>query len=407
MPTTTSDIYPTIGITSTPVIDPKTNTLYLVDTIEEQTATGPTIVQQLRAIDIRTGAEKFGGPVDLNATFPGIGTGSINGELTYIPAIQNQRSALLLNKGTISIASSSYSSEGPYHGWLLNYNARTLRQTSVFVDTPNGVMGGTWMSGGGPAADSQGNIYYSTGNGTFDSQTANYGDSVVKLAPGGKTLTDFFAPSDQATLQAKDEDFGSGGVVLLPNQPGPNKQELVAAGKEGTIYLLNRNNLGKNSNTTNNVVEQLPNAIAFSFDTPAYFNNTLYYVGGPSHGPSTNGDAPVLQAFTLSNGTINPTPVDGTVDYGWPGATPSVSANGTKNGIVWTVDGNDFSTAPPTLRAYSASNVGQELYDSTQAGTRDLAAGTYNKFTPPTVANGKVYVAGKGAITVYGLLPPS
>ncbi len=406
MPTTTSDIYPTIGITSTPVIDPKTNTLYLVDTVEETTAAGPSIIQQLRAIDIRTGAEKFGGPVTLNATYTGVGTGNTNGVLTYIAAIENQRSALLLNKGTISIASSSFSSEGPYHGWLLDYSARTLKQTGVFVDTPNGVMGGTWMSGGGPAADAQGNIYYSTGNGTFNSQTADFADSVVKLAPGGKTLTDFFAPADQATLQAEDKDFGSGGVVLLPNQPGPNKQELVAAGKEGTIYLLNRNNLGKNSNTANNVVEQLPSAIPYSFDTPAFFNNTLYYVGGPSHGPSMNGDAPVLQAFSLSNGLINPKPVNGTVDYGWPGATPSVSANGNTNGIVWTLDGSDFSTAPPTLRAYNAANVSQELYASTQAGTRDLAAGSYNKFTPPTVANGKVYVAAKGALTLYGLLPP-
>lgn len=409
-------LYPELGVTSTPVIDPKTNTLYVLANVSVTTKAGSHVEQQLHAVDLGTGRDKFGGPVTLAASVPGTGQGSVNGVIAYQTNIQNQRSALLLSNGVVYVAAASYGDLGPYHGWVLGYNARTLKQVSVFNDTPNGLecsWGGIWMSGGGPAVDAQGNIYFTTGNGTVVNPGpagGDYGDSVVKLAANGKTVLDSFTPYNEVYLDKNDLDFGSGAITLLPDMPGPVPHLAVTAGKDGTIFLLNRDNLGKSGTTSNLVYQSIPNAISYSFDTPAYWNGHVYYGGGlHQDDPTQPGYRPSIQEFTLANGYLNPTPISAPGTYDWPGGNPVVSANGSKNGIVWAISGSDRSgpkVTLGTLHAYNASNVSQELYNSAQAGTRD-AGGVYVKFTSPTVANGRVYVAGRKTLTMYGLLHPT
>jgi hypothetical protein len=402
----TTDINPEIGITSTPVIDPSTDTMYVVSTTKTTSPTGAvSFNQQLHALDLATGLEKLGGPVNLQASVRGVGKGSAHGKLTYQPKWQNQRSALLLDNGAVYIASASFSDHGPYHGWVLGYNAQTLQQTAAFVDTPNGSAGGIWMAGSGPAADAAGNIYLSTGNGTYHpvGLKGDFGDTVLKLrpVPGKLNVADYFTPSNQAKMQAKDLDLGSGGVVLLPDQPGAHPHLLVTGGKEGKLYVIDRDKMGRNARK-DRVVQEVPGAVPAVFDAAAYFNGTLYFVGtGTQSATNVNGD--VLKAFSLTNGLINPSPKVGSYLEGYPGSSPSVSANGSSDGIVWTLTKGATNA---TLRAYDAGNITHELYDSNQAGARDLS-GPYVKFTVPTVVNGKVYTGGAGTLTLYGLLPKS
>ena len=402
----TSDIYPEIGITSTPVIDAATSTMYVVSTVRIVTP-GKAVgfAQQLHALDLATGAEKLGGPVSLTASVPGSGTGSVLGTITYQPKWQNQRSALLLSNGVIYIASASFSDHGPYHGWVLGYNAQTLRQTSAFVNTPQGAKGGIWMSGSGLAADDAGNLYFSSGNGTFRPQglKGDFGDTVTKLrpTPGKLKVADYFTPSNQAKLAAKDLDLGSSGVVLLPDQPGAHPHLLVAGSKEGTFYLLNRDKLGGYASRSK-AVQEIHGTMPAVFDTPAYFNSKLYFVGtGAQSTTSIKGD--VLKAFSLAGGQVNTKPAVGAHLEGYPGASPSVSADRASNGIVWTLSQNNLLRAA-TLRAYNAGDITHELYDSLQGGTRDRP-GPYVKFSVPTVANGQVFVGGAGTLTLFGILP--
>ncbi len=400
----TSDIYPEIGITSTPVIDAATSTMYVVSTVRiVRPGKAAGFAQQLHALDLATGAEKLGGPVNLAATVPGSGTGSVHGTLSYQRRWQNQRPALLLSNGVVYIASASFSDHGPYHGWVLGYSAQTLRQTSAFVNTPNGSKGGIWMSGSGPAADAAGNLYFSSGNGTFKPKglKGDFGNTVTKLrpTPGRLKVADYFTPSNQAKLSAIDLDLGSGGVVLLPEQPGAHPHLLVAGGKEGTVYLLNRDKLG-GYGSRSNAFQEVHGAITGLFDTPAYFNGTLYFVGTSTQ---AGGGLDRLKAFSLVGGRINPTPAIGSNPEGYPGSSPSVSANGSSDGILWTLTGNK-SRSTATLRAYNAGDITRELYNSLQAGTRDLP-GPYVKFSVPTVANGKVYLGGRGTLTLFGILP--
>ncbi len=402
----TIDIYPEIGITGTPVIDPANGHLYVVSVVKTVSKTGAVgFTQQLHALDLATGAESLGGPVSLQANVRGSGKGSLRGTLSYQARWQNQRSALLLSNGVVYIASASFSDHGPYHGWVLGYDAKTLKQASVFVATPNGSKAGIWMSGGGPAADGYGNIYLSTGNGTFHpvGLKGDFGDSVLKLAPGkGKlNVVDYYAPSNQAKLAAKDLDLASGGVALLPDQPGAHPHLLVTGGKDGTLYLLNRDRLGGYSKR-DKVVQKLTGALPAVFDTPAYFNGRLYYVGTVDQAETKlKGD--VLKAFMLDGGRIAPKPLTASHLEAFPGASPSVSANGSNNGIVWTLT-SDKARGAATLRAYNANHIDEELYNSLQAGSRDLP-GAFVKFSVPTVANGKVYVGGAGTLALYGLLP--
>jgi hypothetical protein len=394
------DIAPEIGITGTPVIDQGTGTLYVVAKTKE----GTNYVQRLHALDITTGAEKFGGPMVIQASVPGIGAGNDgNGHVPFNALRENQRPALLLSNGVVYIGFASHGDNPPYHGWVLGYDARTLQPVMAYNDTPNGSDGGIWQSGGGLAADSAGHIFFVTGNGTFDAKTGglDYGNTIEKISPSGSVL-DYFAPHDQAALSAADLDLGSGAALLLPDQSGAHPHLLVTAGKNGTIYLIDRDNLGHfNPNDDSQIVQSLPNIFPNpggssslgNFSVSVYFNGFVYFspVGG------------TIQAFQLSNGLLSTAPTSqSAATYALPGGMLAISANGTTNGILWAVQRVD-ATTPGVLHAYKATDLGVELYNSNQAAgsrdTLDIAA----KFNIPLVANGKVYVASVSQLTVYGL----
>jgi hypothetical protein len=377
-------IVPIIGITATPVIDPATGTIYVV----AQTKENGAYVHRLHALDITTGSERPNSPVVISPTVPGSG-----GTVTFDTLRQKERAALLLVGETVYLASVSHCDIEPYHGWLLGYDKTSLNQTAVFNTTPNGSEGGIWMSGGGSSADAEGQIYVSTGNGTFDVDTggADYGDSFVKLDPSTLSVLDFFTPFNQAMLSEEDLDLGSGALMLLPDQAGPNPHLAVSAGKGATLYLVNRDNLGKFNSTADQVVGEISGQIGPLFGTPAYFNGRIYIISG---------NQPVV-AFDLADGNFaSSTPsLAGSIAFTGESGTPVISANGTTNPILWAIDGVDGIAV---LRAFDANNLASELYDSGQNSARDLA-GNYVKFTVPTVINGKVYVGADSQLSVYGL----
>lgn len=291
----TPDIVPEIGITGTPVIDRATGTMYVVAKTREVVKGSVVYAQRLHALDVSSGAEKLGGPVLIAASVPGTGDGSQGSALTFDPRIQNQRAGLVLSNGVVYISWASHGDVGPYHGWVMGYDARTLRQLSVYNDTPDGFRGGIWQAGGAPAADSAGNLFFTTGNGTFnlDSGGQSFGDSFVRLAPGAQPqVTGFFTPFNQADLEAVDADLGSGGVVLLPDAPGPHPHLLVAGGKEGKLYLVDRDTMGGYTpGGPDHVLQTVLGSAAFS--TPAFFNGMLYF----------NGAYDTLKAFSVVNGS--------------------------------------------------------------------------------------------------------
>jgi hypothetical protein len=393
------DIVPEIGITGTPVIDPRSGTLYVVAKTKEN----GTYFQRLHALDITTGAEKFSGPVVIQASVAGTGDGSVGGNLPFDPLRQNQRAALLLVNGVIYIAFASHGDNDPYHGWVLGYDAATLQQVAVFNATPNGSRGGIWQSGNGPAADSSGNIFVTTGNGTFDADVGgiDFGDSFLKLSTnaGGLTLVDFFTPFNQAFLSASDLDVGSTGPLLVPDQTGTTHPHLVlGAGKDGNGYLVDRDNMGHFSSTDNSqIVQTIAISTSGVFGAPAFWANNVYFL------PQDD----VLKAFRLSGGLLSITPTSqASTIFGFPGATPVISANGSANGIAWVLDNSAFATSgPAVLHAYDATNVATELWNSSQAANSRDQAGPAVKFTVPTVANGRVYVGAQNQLTVFGLLP--
>ncbi len=408
----TTDIVPEIGITSTPVIDPSTGTIYVLGKTKEGTASSPTYVQRLHALDITSGAEKFGGPVAITASVSGTGNGSSGGTLKFDPKWENNRAGLLLQNGVIYIAYGSHGDNGPWHGWLLSYSASTLKQLSVYCSTPSGSGSGVWMSGAGIAADvidpvnaPYGRMFIATGNGSYNATTPytnamSYGDDIIRLdlASGVMTVKDSFTPWNQANLNAGDQDLASGGVLLLPDQTvGGHTHLLVQAGKQGVLYLVDRDNMS-GFNTPNDKVVQEIGQSGGLWSIPAFWNNMLY----------TWGQATNLQAFTLSNGLFSTTPTStGPQTSAYPGASPSVSANGTTNGIVWAVQTDGYSVpSAAILRAYDASKISTELYDSTQNAARDTL-GLANKFVVPTIAYGKVYVGAAGELDVFGLLNAS
>ena len=398
---------PEIGITSTPVIDATTGTLYIVAMTKENGA----YFYRLHALDVTTGAEKLGGPTTIQGSVPGNGTASSSGSLSFTPLLHLQRSGLLLANGVVYIEWASFCDLGSYHGWVMAYDSSTLRQLAIYSDTANGSQGGIWMGGDGASADAAGNIFLVTGNGTFDSGSSSptdFGDSVLKLGLSGGNLSvnDYFTPYDQATLSEGDQDLGSGGTLLLPDQTGGHPHMLFTAGKEGRIRLLDRDNLGHFSNngvSDPQIVQEIANTLGSMFATAAYWNNNVYFWAVNDQ----------LKAFALSNGLLSSSPTSqSAVTYGFPGATPSISSSGASNGIVWSLqtdavgDGPNFSSGPAILRAHDASNVSIELYNSEQNSSRDLA-GDAVKFTVPTVANSKVYVGTVGQLNVYGLLGPA
>ena len=405
----TGDIYPEIGITGTPVIDPTAGTLYIVAKTKEGSGGSASYVQRLHALDMTTGAEKSGSPVVLQATVSGSGAGSSGGQLPFNSLRENQRPALLLSNGVIYIAFASHGDQPPYHGWVLGYNATTLQQVMAYCESPNGTEGGIWQSGLGPAGDTAGNVYFMTGNGTFDANTGglDWGDSFVKLGPTG-TVLDYFTPHDQNIMDSNNWDLASSGILLLPDQPGAVPHLLVGAGKTGTLYLVNRDSMGHyNANNDNQIVQSLVNVFPNGTPEPGNYSAPVYFNGSVYFSPIDD----TIKAFQLNNGLLTTSPTSSSPDiYPYPGGSIAVSGNGNSNGILWAIQRNDpgvsdpGTTAPGVLRAYLASNLGTELYNSTQAGTRD-ALDYAAKFTIPLVANGKVFVLTNGALTAFGLLP--
>ena len=400
------DIPTQIGITSTPVIDSSSGTIYVVAATKE----GTSYVQRLHALDITTGAEKFGGPVVLQASVPGTGQGASGGQVAFDPLRENQRTGLLLSNGVVYLGFGSHGDNTPWHGWILGYNATTLQQTIAVNLTPNANGGGVWHSGGGLATDATGDIYFSTSNGAFDVNTGgtDYGDTIMKLSTAG-SVVDYFTPHDQANLDANNIDLGSAGPVLLVDQTtGPYPHLLISAGKGGTIYVINRDNMGHyNANNDNQIVQSIVGAMpngsaeAGNFSQPVFFNGYVYF--------GAIDDS--IRAFQLMNGQLSPSPTSlSSTVYAVRGASFAVSAaSGTGAGILWAIQNNGASAnsdtgAPGILYAYDASNLANELYDSSQAGTRDTMDDAA-KFAIPIVANGKVFVAGQTQLTVFGLLP--
>ncbi len=391
------NLVPEIGITSTPVIDPTNNTIYVV----AETKENGQYVQRLHALDVTTGAEKFGGPAIITATYPGNGDGSSGGILTFDPLMELNRAGLLLNNGNIYITWASNCDEDPYHGWVIAYDKATLQQSNVWVTTPNGMRGGVWMSGGGIAADVAGSIFLASGNGTFDTsgQPTDFGDSILKLATGagGLSLADYFTPYDQGVLNDGDQDVGSGGVLLLPDQPGGHIHELVEAGKEGTIYVVDRDNMGHfNSDNNSQIVQSLTGQVGKVFSVPTYWNSNVYL--GGIH------DA--LKAFSLANGLLSSQPTSqSSATFTFPSASTSVSSDGNQNGIVWAIQADQYTNnGDDILYAFDATNLANQLYSTLQNPNRDDPGGAV-KFQVPVVANGKVYVGALQQVSVYGVLP--
>ena len=388
-----------IGITSTPVIDLTSNEIYIVAATKEIVNNVTTFYNRMHVLDIRTGVERLLGPyfgAPITAKVPGTGSGSSGGYLTFNPRQQIQRAALTLANGLIFVAWASFCDNPPFHGWLMAFNKNTLQPNGVFMPTPNGIDGGIWMSGSGVAVDSSNNIYVATGNGFFDVYMggSDYGDTILRLTwTGGQPLVrDYFTPWDQVMLNAYDNDVASGGVLLLPDQPGaPYPHLLVQCGKEGTIDLVNRDNMGHfHAGGDTQIVQTLPYIITNFWGSPAMWENNLYFGGQNSQ----------LKAFSYNPQTqqIGAQYTSRTPEgFTYPGPTPSVSSNGANDGIVW-IFGSDA-----IVHAYDANNLATELYNSNQNPGRDKA-GTPVQFVVPTVADGMVFVGAENEVDIYGLL---
>src|ERR1700733_4179595 len=397
------NIVGTVGVESTPVIDLSSNTIYLVARTMEVSGSTTNYVARLHALDITTGSEKFGGPVVIQGSVPGTGQGSSGGTLTLSTFFQNQRSSLALVNGLVVFSFASHEDQYDWHGWVLSYNATTLQQTSIYCSTPNGQNGGMWMSGRAPAVDSSGNLYYATGNGDWDG-VSSFGDSIVKLSTAGGVLTqaDYFTPDNYATLQADDLDLGSSGPLLIPGT-----SFLITAGKTSEFFLLQSTNLGHEASGNSTALQD--------------FSRSGPIKGGPVFWNRTSGAGPTLyiwpaepnalQALQFTNSKFNTTPLSVSTilnPTGYTDGTLSLSANGSKagTGIVWASTGiadGTHGTVAGVFRAFDANNLTTELWDSQMNDARD-DIGLWAKFSPATVANGKVYLASfSNLLNVFGL----
>jgi hypothetical protein len=402
------DIHPEIGITSTPVIDLTTNTLFVLAKSKEN----GNYVQRLHALNILTGNEQSGSPVSLSASVPGNGTGSSGGTLAFSTMWQNNRSALDLFNGNIYIGFGSHGDDGPWHGWVLVYNETTLKRTAVFCTSPNGDGDGIWGAGAGFPIDTvsaNGRAFLATGNGDMTSYpplttNVDYGESILRfdLSNGGFAISDAFTDFNQSALTGADLDQGSGGILLLPNQTGIYPHLLVQVGKEGRILVINRDSLGgyvgPNPGYNTNAVQDITGALGSDsglWSTPAYWNGNVYMWA--------ENDA--LKMFPITNGVLaTRATAQSSATSTFPGASPVVSSNGTQDGIVWALMTDAYiSNGTSVLYAFNATNVAQELYDSNQNSNRD-DPGPAIKFTVPVITNGKVYVGAGYQIDVYGLL---
>lgn len=403
-----NQIQPEIGITSTPVIDRKKGTNGTMFVVAMSKDSGGAYHQRLHALDVVTGAEVSGGPAEIAGSYPGSGANSKNGSVVFDPGQYAERAGLLLLNGTVYLAWTSHCDIKPYTGWVMGYNEETLQQTRILNLTPNGSEGSIWMSGAGMAADTSGNIYFLDANGTWDTTlnaegfptAGDYGNAIVKLTTANTALkvADYFEPYDTVAESNSDLDLGSGGALVLPDltdAAGTIRHLLVGAGKDHNIYVVDRDNMGKyNSANNGNVYQQLSGALPDgAFSMPAYFNNTVYYGGV--------GDS--LRAFPIVAAKLSALPSSkSAATFAYPGSTPSVSANGVNNAIVWAVE--SATTGAAVLRAYDAANLASELYDSTQAANGRDYFGNGNKFITPLVVGGKVYVGTPSGVAVFGLL---
>ncbi|CAB3783353.1 PQQ-binding-like beta-propeller repeat protein [Paraburkholderia fynbosensis] len=391
-----------IGITSTPVIDRSrgaNGTIYVVAMSKD---TSGAYHQRVHALDLATGAERLNGPTEVTASYPGSGANSFNGNVLFAPSSYAERAGLLQLGGVIYTTWTSHCDEGAYTGWIMGYSADTLQQTSLLNVTPNGSGGAIWMSGAGPASDGA-NIYLLDANGTFDTtMTAggfpaqhNFGNSYLKLGTAGAlAVADYFAMSNTVQQSKADEDLGSGGAIVLPDLTDANgvvQHLTLGTGKDGIIYVLNRDSMGKFNAASNNIYQEIQGVLAGGeFGMPAYFNGRLYF--------GSVGDN--LKAFTVTHARLSTAPSAQTsMTFAYPGTTPSISANGTANGIVWAAENG----ATAALHAFDPANLAVELYNSNQMGTRDQF-GAGNKFITPMIANGKVYVGTTNGVAVFGLL---
>ena len=408
---TTSDIRscgqvsPEIGITSTPVIDRTAGTNGTVYVVAMSKDGSGTYHQQLHALDLALGTELLGGPTEIQAKYPGTGDNSDGTNVNFDPGQYKERAGLLLMNGIIYTGWASHCDIRPYTGWIIAYDASTLTQSSVLNVTPNGNEGAIWMAGAGLAADHSGNIYFLDANGDFDTtlntngfpSNGDFGNAFMKLSTsGGLAVADYFEMDNQQSENDSDTDLGSGGTVVLPDlsdEAGHTLHLAVGAGKDSNLYLVNRDSMGRFNSSSNSAIYQelagkLPGGV---FAMPAYFNSTVYYgsVGSP------------IFAFTLTNAKLSTSATAQTANsFASPGATPSISANGSSNGIVWAVE----NSGTAVLHAYNAATL-NELYNSNQAaGGRDHF-GSGNKFMTPTIVNGKVFVGTPNGVAVFGLLP--
>ncbi|MBV8282701.1 MAG: PQQ-binding-like beta-propeller repeat protein [Candidatus Eremiobacteraeota bacterium] len=406
---TTSDsrgcgqISPEIGITSTPAIDRTLGPHGTVFVVAATRSAGGQYIERLHALDLASGAEQAGSPVVVQATYPGTGDSSAGGIVTFDPAAYDERAALLVAGGALVTAWGSHCDNRPYTGWIMSFDEATLAMRSVLNVTPNGEGGAFWAAGSGPAVDAAGSLYLLAGNGTFDtSLTAagfpsggDFGNGFLKIANTVPlAVTDYFATFDTVAQSAADSDLGSGGAMVLPDQidsNGATRHLAVGAGKDGNIYVVDRDAMGKFDPAANHAYQVIGGALGGSvFSSPAYFNGAVYYgaVGAP------------LQRFVVSSALLaTGAASQSSTSFGYPGTTASISANGSSSAIVWAVENG----SPAVLHAYDATDLSRELYNSNQNAARD-SLGPGNKFITPTISGGRVYVGTTNSVAVYGLL---
>ena len=399
-------VTPEIGITATPAIDRKAGphgTIYVVAMSKDGAG---NYVHRIHAIDLSTAAEQFNGPVAVHATYPGTGDGSSGGTVTFDPKQYKERPGLLLVNGTLYTSWGSHCDIRPYGGWMMTYNASTLAQTSVIDFVPNGNDAAPWNAGAGPAVDAQGYVYTSLGNGTFDTtlngqgfpSQGDFGNSLVKLSltANGLAAVDYWTMYNSNSESGHDTDLGSGGLMLLPDQTdstGAVRHLLVAAGKDSNLYVADRDKLGHfDPNNNSTLYQELTGSLpGGEWSSPAYFHSHVYY---GSVGQN-------MRSFAVSAAKLVGSPIQTTSTvFGYPGTTPSVSANGLTNGIVWATE----NTSPAVLHAYDANNLSTEFYNSNQAANGRDHFGAGNKFIAPTIANGKVYVGTTNSVGIFGFV---
>jgi hypothetical protein len=396
-------VAPEIGVTSAPVINRASGphgAIYLVAMSKD---TSGNYHQRLHALDLTTGAELFSGPKEIQATYPGKGDNSTNGTVVFDPAQYKERTGLLLLNGVVYTAWASHCDIRPYTGWIMGYSATTLAQTTVLNVTPNGNEGAIWMAQAGLAADSTGNIYLLDANGSFDTTLntkgfpakGDYSNAFLQLSTsGGLAVADYFEMKNERQENATDTDLGSGGAMVLPDlkdSAGTTWHLAVGAGKDGNLYLVSCDSMGRYSPTANKTYQEIPGGLPGGvWAVPAYFNNMIYY--GPVGSP--------ILAFQFTDAKLQAGPVaQTTTSFGYPGVTPSISANKNTNGIVWATE----TTSPGILHAYDATDL-KEIYNSNQATRSRDHFGTASKFVTPTIANGKVYIDTTIGVAVFGLL---